>query len=78
MRVKLRPKRNSKDLFRERISDVSIEAPFFHMGHAEISEALMSSAFAWRDFGGGKEDSLYAAKSLHELVDSELARRLQK
>ena len=58
-----------KDQLRDRICDVLLEKPFKGMGHVAVSEALVESAFAWRDFNGGIGDTCHASKCLHELVD---------
>lgn len=58
-----------KEELREAICDLLLKEPFMGMGHVAVSEALVASAFAWRDFNGGEADTRHAANCLHELVD---------
>lgn len=60
---------------RDRICKILMEPDFIQMGSVAVSEALVESAFAWRDWNGGLDDVCHAAKSLHDLVDAEAARR---
>ena len=64
-----------KDELRERICAILSEDQFQSMGHTEVSRALVGSAFAWRDFNGGIDDTRHAAKCLHDLVDEEAYHR---
>jgi hypothetical protein len=68
-------KRNRKVELRQMICDALTEPEYLGMTSVEISEALMECAFAWRDYGGGIDDTCHAAKSLHQFVDREGARR---
>lgn len=55
---------------RERICEIVQKQPFAgKIGHYEIAEAMVQSAFAWCDFNGGIDDTCHAAKRLHQLVD---------
>lgn len=66
-----------KDLLREKLNQLIREDPeLLKMSAVETSEALIGSAFAFRDYNGGAEDSRHAAQALHQLVDKELAARL--
>ncbi len=60
---------------RERVCAVLFEEPFRQLNHVDISEALVQSAFAWRDFNGGIDDICHAAKCLHQLVDEAAAKK---
>jgi hypothetical protein len=58
----------SKRKLRDRICDVFEEPEFLELGSVAISEVLIQSAFAWRDWNGGKDDTVHAAKVLRDLT----------
>ena len=60
---------------RERLCAILLEEPFQRLNHVDISEALVQSAFAWRDFSGGIDDICHAAMCLHQLVDEAAAKK---
>jgi len=60
---------------RERLCAILLEEPFQQLNHVDISEALVHSAFAWRDFRGGIDDICHAAKCLHQFVDEAAAKK---
>jgi hypothetical protein len=66
----------AKDQLSARIDALCLEEPFLSMGHMAISQVLVSSAFACCDFNGGIDDSLHAAKRLHEMVNMVKSKRL--
>ena len=65
-----------KKKLRERLGDLYQEAEFLGMGSVAVSEVLIRSAFAWRDWNGGIDDTRHAAKVLRELVDEIEAERI--